>query len=150
MCWSLASISWKRRERKEKKKWQREKKDSDITNQEGQLNTQVNTNIIGENSVKEAMWRYLLSSKKAKTFFRTMQLNSKNNDPVLLFNTTFRHWNCFVWCNEWRGWTWIVTWKSQPKSVKQSKCSLLRFVWYVLHNSFCVCWVKALSNDLST
>ena len=26
------------------------------------------------------------------------QLNSKNNCPVLLFNATFRHWNCFLSC----------------------------------------------------
>ena len=55
MCWSLASISWKKGKEKKRKNDRERRKDSDITNQEGQLNTQVNTNIIGENSVKEAM-----------------------------------------------------------------------------------------------
>lgn len=58
------------KKKKEKKTIKRAEGDERIaTNQGGQLNIQVNANILGENSVKGAMRRYLLSFEKAKTLF---------------------------------------------------------------------------------
>ena len=81
----------KKGKKKKEKKDKERRKDSDITNQEGQLNIHVNSIILRGNSVKKAMRRYLLSFQKAKTFFRINYLNSKNNGPVLLLKTIFRH-----------------------------------------------------------
>ena len=93
-------------------------------------------------------------SRNLHLFFKKLtrfsyQLNSKNKDLVLFFETVFRHWNCFL--------SSVVMDDKDGRGLKLEIVCLTsssfntimpeKFVWYLLFNStwvFCG-WGKALS-----